>query len=185
MSDATNYVLAQVNIGRLAAPLDSEQVAGFVAALDSVNAAADAAPGFIWRLQTDEGNATSLRAFEADADGADGGILINMSVWASVEALGTYVFGDVHLPVLRRRREWFEKMTEAYAALWWIERGHIPTLGEAENRVRHLRRHGATPYAFTLRSHFPPPPAGDWVPSMPASGDAGPRHSPEDWECPV
>ena len=105
-----DYVLAQVNIGRLTAPLDSRRLAGFVAALDSVNAVADAAPGFVWRLQTEDGNATAIRAFEQDAEGADGGILINMSVWESVEALGAYVYGPAHIAVLRRRRQWFEPM---------------------------------------------------------------------------
>jgi hypothetical protein len=179
MSKAMDYVLAQVNIGRLLAPLDSAQLADFVAALDPVNAVADAAPGFVWRLQTEEGNATSLRAFEDDASGADGGILINMSVWESVEALGAYVYGDAHLAVLRRRREWFERMTGAYTALWWVERGHIPTIGEAEERVRHLRQHGPAPYAFTLRTHFPSP-GSDGDP-----GGASPLYSPEDWACPV
>ncbi len=172
MNEATSCVLAQVNIGRLAAPLDSEQLAGFVAALDPVNAVADAAPGFIWRLRTQEGNATSLRVFE-DAEGADGAILVNMSVWESVEALGAYVYGDAHLAVLRRRREWFEKMKDAYAALWWIERDHIPTTGEAENRVRHLREHGPTPYAFTFRTHFPPPESD----GAPGSSSTGLLHS--------
>jgi hypothetical protein len=189
MNEATDYVLAQVNIGRLAAPLDSEQLAGFAAALDPVNAVADAAPGFIWRLQTEEGNATSLRVFERDAEGADGGILVNMSVWESVEALGAYVYGEAHLGVLRRRREWFEKMTEAFAALWWIERGHIPTTGEAENRLRHLRMHGPTPYAFTLRTYFPPPGSGGTASAAPAPGGSAagavPLQSPEDWACPV
>jgi hypothetical protein len=171
-----DYVLAQVNIGRLLAPLDSARLAGFVAALDPVNAVADSAPGFVWRLQTDDGNATSLRAFEADAAGADGGILINMSVWESVEALGAYVYGQAHLAVLRRRREWFEQLKDAYTAVWWIERGHIPTIPEAEDRVRHLREHGPTPYAFTLKTHFPPPSAADNV---------APLFSPEDWACPV
>jgi hypothetical protein len=179
MNEAMDYVLAQVNIGRLLAPLDSEQLADFVAALDPVNAVADAAPGFVWRLQTEEGNATSLRAFEEDGAGADGGILINMSVWESVEALGAYVYGDAHLAVLRRRREWFEHMTQGYAALWWTERGHIPTVREAEERVRCLRKHGPTPYAFTLRTHFPPPGAGG------DPGSTSPLHSPEDWACPV
>ena len=105
-----DYVLAQVNIGRLLAPLDAPQLADFVAALDPVNAVADAAPGFIWRLQTEDGNATALRAFEQDAEGADGGILINMSVWDSVEALAAFVYGAAHIPVLRRRREWFDRM---------------------------------------------------------------------------
>ena len=179
MNDGMDYALAQVNIGRLLAPLDSEQLAGFAAALDPVNAVADAAPGFVWRLQTEEGNATSLRAFEEDAAGADGGILINMSVWESVEALGAYVYGEAHLAVLRRRREWFEHITEAYTALWWVERTHIPTIGEAEGRVRHLRLHGPTPYAFTLRTHFPLPGEGG------DPGSTSPLHSPEDWACPV
>ena len=169
------YVLAQVNIGRLVAPLDSPALADFAAALDPVNAVADAAPGFVWRLQTEDGNATALRAFEQDADGADGGILINMSVWESVEALAGYVYGTAHIAVLRRRREWFERMTDAYAALWWIPRGHIPTIYEAEDRVRRLRAHGPTPHAFTLREHFPPP-DGESVEML---------VSPDDWTCPV
>jgi hypothetical protein len=170
-----DYVLAQVNIGRLTAPLDSRRLAGFVAALDSVNAVADAAPGFVWRLQTEDGNATAIRAFEQDAEGADGGILINMSVWESVEALGAYVYGPAHIAVLRRRRQWFEPMKEAYTALWWIPRSHIPTVHEAEERVNHLRAQGPTPHAFTLRVHFP----------SPDSDDTDMLVSPEDWTCPA
>jgi hypothetical protein len=175
-----DYVLAQVNVGRLVAPLDSPQLADFVAGLDPVNAVADGAPGFVWRLQTEDGNATALRAFEQDAggaaEGADGGILINMSVWESVEALAEFVYGDEHLAVLRRRREWFERMKDAYAALWWIPRGHVPTVHEAEERVKHLRAHGPTPRAFTLRVHFPRPGSGL---------DAAAIQAPEDWTCPV
>jgi hypothetical protein len=170
-----DYVVAQVNIGRLVAPLASPQLADFVAGLDPVNAVADAAPGFMWRLQTEDGNATALRAFEQDAEGADGGILINMSVWETVEALAAYVYGPEHLAVLRRRREWFQRLKEAYTALWWIPRGQIPTVTEAEDRVKHLRAHGPTPHAFTLKVHFPPP----------GSGATEPLHSPEDWACPV
>jgi hypothetical protein len=150
------YVLAQVNIGRLRAPLDSPALAGFVAALDPVNALADAAPGFVWRLQTEAGNATEVRAFGWDEAGS-AGVLVNMSVWESVEALAAFVYSDAHLRVMRRRRQWFERMTEAYTALWWIRRGTAPTTAEAEDRVRHQRARGPTPYAFTLRTHFPPP----------------------------
>jgi hypothetical protein len=170
-----NYVIAQINVGRLAAPLDSPQLAGFVNQLDPVNAVADDAPGFLWRLQTEDGNATALRAFESDAEGSDGGILVNMSVWETVEALAAFVFGDAHLAVLRRRREWFERMTMAYTALWWIPRGHVPTIAEAEDRVKHLREQGPTPYAFTLRQYFPPPDADDPEPVA----------SPEHWTCPA
>ena len=107
------YVVAQVNIGQLVAPLDSPQLADFVAWLEPVNAVADGAPGFVWRLQTEDGNSTALRAFEGDAEGSDGGILINMSVWESVEDLAAFVYGDAHREVLRRRREWFERLKDA------------------------------------------------------------------------
>jgi hypothetical protein len=169
-----DYVLAQVNIGRLLAPLDSPALAGFVAALDPVNAAADAAPGFIWRLRTEDGNATAIRAFEWDAAGS-AGVLVNMSVWESVEALAAFVFSDAHRQIMRGRRAWFERMTEAYTAMWWIPRGTVPDTGEAEDRVRHLRAHGPTPHAFTLRTHFPPP----------GGPDGRPRAGRDQWMCPA
>jgi heme-degrading monooxygenase HmoA len=168
------FVLAQVNIGRLRAPVDSPQLAGFMAALNPVNALADAAPGFVWRLQTEDGNATAVRAFEWDQAGS-AGVILNMSVWESVEALAAFVYSEQHRQVLRRRREWFERMEEAYLALWWIPRGQVPTTGDAEHRIRHLRVHGPTARAFTLRVHFPPP--GD--------GEASPRAGRADWMCPA
>jgi Domain of unknown function (DUF3291) len=169
-----SYVLAQVNIGRLRAPVDSPVLADFMAALDPVNAVADAAPGFVWRLQTEDGNATAVRAFEWDAAGS-AGVIINMSVWESVETLAAFVYSDTHRAVLRRRREWFQPMAEAYTALWWIPRGTVPTPAGAEDRVRHLRAHGPTPYAFTLRQHFPPP----------GTGDGAPRPGRPEWLCPA
>ena len=111
-----DYILAQVNVARLQAPLDSPLLADFVANLDPVNATADAAPGFVWRLQTEDGNATSVRAFAWDAAGS-AGVLVNMSVWESVEALAGFVYSGAHRQVLRRRRRWFERMEEAYTAL--------------------------------------------------------------------
>jgi hypothetical protein len=168
------FVLAQVNIGRLRAPVDSPQLAGFMAALDPVNALADAAPGFVWRLQTEDGNATAVRAFEWDQAGS-AGVIMNMSVWESVEALAAFVYSERHRQVLRRRREWFERMEEAYLALWWIPRGQVPTTEDAEDRIRHLRAHGPTPRAFTLRAHFPPP----------GNGETSPRPGQADWMCPA
>ncbi len=169
-----DYVLAQVNIGRLREPLDSPALADFMAALDPVNAVADDAPGFVWRLQTEDGNATAVRAFEWDsADSA--GVIVNLSVWESVEALADFVYSDMHRKVLRRRREWFQPMAEAYTALWWVPRTEMPTTKQAEKRIRHLRKHGPTPRAFTLKVHFPPPDAAD---SEPVRG-------PEKWTCPA
>jgi hypothetical protein len=150
------HELAQVNVARLAAPLDSPQLAEFVAALDPVNAAADRAPGFVWRLQTEEGNATAIEAFAWDV-AESYGLIVNMSVWTDVEHLAAFVYGELHRAVLRRRREWFEQMAEAYTTCWWVPAGHRPTTDDAEDRVRHLRLYGVTPYAFTLREHFGPP----------------------------
>src|SRR5258708_27987952 len=151
-----SYHLAQVNISRLRAPLDGPVRADFVTALDPVNAVADLAPGFIWRLQTEDGNATAISAFEWDAAGS-AGVIVNMSVWESVEALAAFVYSHPHRQVLRRRREWFEPAAQATTALWWIAHGTRPTTAEAEERVPHLPANRPTSVAFTLRLHLPPP----------------------------
>jgi hypothetical protein len=140
--------LAQINVARLRAPMDSPEMAEFVGLLDPVNKLADDSPGFVWRLQTDDGNATSIRAFEDDT------IVVNMSVWESVDALQAFVYRSRHIEVLRRRKEWFLEMAEPYLALWWIPAGQVPTVAEGEERVRHLRANGPTSYAFTLRAPF-------------------------------
>jgi hypothetical protein len=150
------FELAQVNIGRLVAPLDHSQLAGFVELLEPVNAAADRALGFVWRLQGDDGDATSIQAFEWDAGGS-AGVIVNMSVWAGVDELSAFVFGDMHREVLRRRREWFQHMSDAYTVCWWVPAGHRPTTAEAEGRIRDLRASGPTPQAFTLRETYPRP----------------------------
>jgi Domain of unknown function (DUF3291) len=173
------YDLAQVNIARLRAPIDSPELASFVAELDPVNAVADAAPGFIWRLQTEDGNATSVRAFEWDQAGS-AGVIVNMSAWESVEALAAFVYSGPHAAVLRRRREWFERMAEAYSALWWVPAGARPTTADAEDRVASLRAHGPMPYAFTLRRHYPAPDVAE-----PGRAEREPRLAPRDWMCPA
>jgi heme-degrading monooxygenase HmoA len=150
------FQLAQVNIARLLAPLDSEQLADFVAALDPVNASADSAPGFIWRLKTEEGNATSVPGFQWDRQGS-AGIIINMSVWDSMASLSQWVRGPFHRAILVQRRKWFERVSEATTALWWVEECHQPTILDAESRVLHLRQYGSTPTAFTFKDGFAPP----------------------------
>jgi hypothetical protein len=146
------YHLAQVNIAIPKEPLESELLRDFMEQLDPVNSAADAAPGFVWRLQTDDGDATAVRGFGDDR------LIINMSVWESVEALRAFAYEDLqHLAVLRRRREWFEHLGEAYMVLWWVETGHIPTVAEAEERLTLLRAAGPSPDAFTFKNAFPPP----------------------------
>lgn len=154
------YHLAQINVGRMIAPLDSPLVAGFVSQLDPINALADRSPGFVWRLQTESGNATSVQAFE------DPTILLNMSVWESVEALKNYVYQSAHVGVLRDRAKWFEKPAEAHLALWWIPAGHIPIPQEGRERIEFLRAWGASLMAFTFPRLHPSPdaPADDPVP---------------------
>jgi heme-degrading monooxygenase HmoA len=121
----------------------------FVAALDPVNARADGSPGFVWRLQTEAGDATGVKGFGDDA------LIVNLSVWESLDALRAFVYADsAHLAVLRRRREWFHKHAEAFQVLWWVPAGHVPTVSEAEQRLALLQRLGPTPEAFTFSRHF-------------------------------
>jgi len=138
--------LAQVNIGRVRAPLDHELMQTFVARLEEINALADNAPGFVWRLKSDDdGPSSYLRPYD------DERILVNMSVWTSVEALKEYVYKTAHAEVLRQRRDWFEQFSGTYMAMWWVPEGHIPTVDEAKERLAHLEAHGPTPHAFTFR----------------------------------
>jgi hypothetical protein len=119
-------------------------------ALDEVNAIADASPGFRWRFQTEDGNATAERPFDDDT------ILVNFSTWSSVDALADFVYRSAHAPFLRRRREWFERMDETYSVLWWVPAGHHPTVAEAIERLDRLRADGPTAAAFTFRRRFTP-----------------------------
>jgi hypothetical protein len=140
--------LAQLNIGRLLAATDSPIVAEFMEALDEVNALAERSPGFVWRFQTEEGNATAERPFPDDT------ILVNFSTWESIETLSDYVYRTVHADYLRRRRQWFERLDEVGIVLWWVPAGHRPTAVEAIERLEYLKQHGPTPYAFTFRHRF-------------------------------
>lgn len=141
--------LAQVNIARMKAPLESPLMAGFVARLDEINALADRSPGFVWRFQSDAGNATYLRPYDDDR------ILFNLSVWEGVEALRDYVYRSAHVEVLRARREWFDAFEDAHLALWWVPAGHRPSVEEAKDRLAHLAEHGPTAFAFTFKNEFP------------------------------
>jgi len=156
--------LAQVNIGRALAPLTDNVMQGFVTQLDAVNALAEQAPGFVWRLKDDAGASSSyIQAFD------DPLVLVNLSVWESIEALEDFTYHTLHAAVLRDRARWFERSARASLALWWIPRGHLPTVEEAKQRLARLWEHGASPAAFTFRERFPPV-SGD--PSPPAAAAA-------------
>ena len=158
----SDYELAQLNVAVMREPLESPGMADFVANLDRINALAERSPGFVWRLQTEDGDATGIRAFGDDR------LIVNMSVWRSLESLREFVYRSGHADVMRRRKEWFESMPQLISALWWIPAGSTPTLAEAEARLEHLRQHGPSATAFTFKDPFPAP-AG--VPSSHAGQD--------------
>jgi len=144
------YELAQLNIASMKAPLESPLLADFVANLDRINQLAERSPGYVWRLQTDDGDATALRPF-GDS------VLVNLSVWCDLETLKAFVYDSDHVAIMRRRREWFDRMPQAFLVLWWVPQGHRPDVAEAQARLLHLQQHGATPAAFTFRDPFLPP----------------------------
>jgi hypothetical protein len=145
------YHLAQLNIAKAKGAMESPVMQGFVDRLDEINALADQAPGFIWRLQTEEGNATAIQAFD------DPMLLVNISVWESVDALKHYVYRSLHLELLKERDQWFHKMADSHQVLWWLPAGHIPTVAEAKQRLESLRRIGPSEFAFTFARPFPNP----------------------------
>jgi len=145
-----SYELAQLNIAQMRTPIDAPEMVDFVANLDRINALAESAPGFVWRLQSDEGNATAFRPFGDST-------LVNMSVWSSVEALSDYVYKSAHVEIMKRRKEWFERMKDAYAVLWWVPVGHRPDEAEAMLRLQTLRAMGPTERAFTFKQTFSAP----------------------------
>ena len=152
------YELTQLNIATMKEPLDSPVMADFVANLDRINALAERSPGFVWRMQTEEGDATALRPLGNDT-------LVNVSVWRDVAALNKYVYESAHVEIMRRRKEWFERMREAYVVLWWVPKGHRPSVSEAIAKLELLRAMGPTKDAFTFRRAFLPPDAAQ--PSAP------------------
>jgi Domain of unknown function (DUF3291) len=145
------HQLAQMNIGVIKGPMDGPVMADFAANLDRINALAEASPGFVWRLQTEDGDATAIRPFD------DKNMLVNMSVWRDVAALNAYVYQSAHVELMRRRREWFEKMDQAFLVLWWVPQGHRPGVEEGVARLALLRERGPTPDAFSFRHAFAPP----------------------------
>lgn len=152
MSEPTTpgWHLVQLNVARPLAPLASPQLTDFMNQLDAINALAEASPGFVWRLVGSGGNATDV--IVAD----DPSLLVNMSVWTSVELLFDFVYKTAHTKVMARRREWFEKL-ELFQVLYWISEGQLPSVAEALARLEMLRAAGPSPEAFTFKQRFPAP----------------------------
>lgn len=147
-----SFELAQLNIAQMREPLESPLLADFVANLDRINALAESMPGFVWRLQTEDGDATALRPFGDDT-------LVNVSTWSDLESLKALVYGSAHVEIMRRRREWFHVLAQAHLVLWWVPRGHRPDEREAKARLEQLRRDGPSADAFTFREAHAAPSA--------------------------
>ena len=145
----SDYHLAQLNIAQMKFAIDDPAMADFVGRLEEINALADSAPGFVWRLQTGAADATAIEYFGIDK-------LVNMSVWQNIDSLHDYVFRSAHNRVMALRKQWFERIDEAYSVLWWIAAGDIPALEQAGARLDHLRLHGPSAFAFTFRQPFAP-----------------------------
>ena len=148
----SRYELAQLNIARMIYPLEAPGMADFVEELDRINALAEVSPGFLWRLQTHEGDATTLRPMGED-------ILVNLSVWKDVDALNHYVYKTAHAEIMRRRKEWFERLRDPAFVLWWVPKGRRPSIVEAQLRLELLRQRGPTADAFTFNRAFVAPDA--------------------------
>lgn len=146
----SNYALAQLNIARMREPIDSPTLADFVANLERINALAEQSPGYIWRLQSDAGDATAFRPFGDD-------MLVNMSLWKDIESLHNYVYKSAHIEIMRRRKEWFKQIREVYSVLWWTPGVVIPTLDQARAKLALLQRRGPTAEAFTFKQPFAVP----------------------------
>jgi hypothetical protein len=144
--------LAQINIGRiLGVTIDDPVMAKFVAQLDEVNALAESSPGFVWRLKDDGNNATSFNPYN------DNRIIVNMSVWETLEHLTKFVYQGRHAEVLRGRRDWFANFGKPFTTMWSVPEGKIPTIEEAMKRLQSLQDHGPTAFAFDFKTRFPTP----------------------------
>ncbi len=151
-----DHELAQINIGRLKAPVTAPEIAGFFENLDRINALADNAAGFVWRLRGAGNNATDIAAFD------DPLMAINISVWTTPDALAAFVYRTAHRDIMRQRALWFEKM-ELFQCLWWVAAGHRPDPAEGIARLEVLRANGPTPRAFTFSTLFPAPGGQDAI----------------------
>jgi hypothetical protein len=147
----SNYHLAQINIARMLAPIDDPIMADFVAQLSPINALAEQSPGFVWRLQSESGDATSIKVYEDDM------VIINLTVWENPDVLRAYVYKSMHRTVLREHQRWFEKLDGPYYALWWIPADHIPSAEEGRERLEYLCQHGESAYAFSFKNTYPVP----------------------------
>ncbi len=152
MHTMINYFIAEINIAKMkGVDINDPIMKEFVENLDSVNQIAEQSEGFVWRLKDENNNATSLNPYD------DERIIINVSVWKSIETLENFMYRTFHSDFLKRRKEWFLAYGTAHTAMWWIPEGHIPTMQEAVDKLDLLQKNGPSPSAFDFRNKFPSP----------------------------
>ena len=142
--------LVQLNIAKMKFSIESTEMSDFVDNLETINALADSSPGFVWRLQTEEGDATGIDFFGSD-------VLVNMSIWQDVESLHNFVYKTAHNKIMSRRKEWFHRVEEAYTVLWWAPEAEIPSLDEAKSKLELLKLRGPTAAAFSFKQAYSSP----------------------------
>lgn len=140
--------LAQLNIAKARDTMNSEAMKGFVNRLDEINALADSKFGFVWRLQTEDGDSTSIQAFD------DPALIVNMSVWTDIDSLKNFVYKSIHVELIRDREAWFSKVQQVHQVLWWIPENHIPSIEEGKIKLQHLEENGPSEQAFTFAKPF-------------------------------
>lgn len=146
--------LAELNIGRLIAPVDDPRVAEFMANLDRINGLGKKMPGFVWMS---EGSGEPGTGNTENAIGDDPQLVFNLTVWEDLPSLQTFVYKTLHSKFMDRKAEWFEVLGEQHFVMWWIQEGHQPTREEALERLDDLRRNGPTGRAFGWKDVPPSP----------------------------
>ncbi len=123
---------------------------GFVSLLDAVNKEGECAPGFVWILKDETGTAINFNPFD------DPTLLVNLTVWENLESLRQYIYQGLHGRAFAQRKAWFEATGKEHLVLWWIPKGHIPSIGEAKDKMEKLWREGPSAEAFTFKKLFIP-----------------------------
>lgn len=142
------YHVAVFNIARMLGEIDSPVMQEFADNLDPVNTLGEQSSGFVWRLKSDNGNATSIRIYD------DPYMIVNLSVWETIDSVFQFTYYTAHTDYFRRRREWFEKFDLPLLTLWWVPAGYTPTAQEARAKLEYLHEHGVTPHAFTFKQRY-------------------------------
>lgn len=143
--------LAQLNIAKMIGKnINDPVMTEFVAQLDTINALAEQSKGFVWRLKSDDGNATSYNPYNDDR------VIVNFSVWESANDLREYVYKSAHTVVMKDRKKWFENFGQPYYVLWNIPAGYIPSIDQAVERLAYLQQNGPSTYAFDFKNIFEP-----------------------------